>query len=164
MSDVYAKAGFEVYNKSADLYCLFTEQGYRLLKPGGLQSFIMPNKWMLTTYGKPLRQFMSKTNLLQILNFGDVQFFDGAATIVCIFVTRKGDCNGGEVLALSLNKKTYHGDFTNEVPKQLAAYPRDTFGEQEWIIQPKVHFDILQKMRKNGKCLKDLPIVMDNIS
>ena len=38
MSDVYAKCGFETYNKSADLYCLFTERGYNLLKPGGLQS------------------------------------------------------------------------------------------------------------------------------
>ena len=78
MSDVYAKAGFEVYNKSADLYCLFTEQGYRLLKPGGLQSFIMPNKWMLTSYGKELRSFMVKSRLEQILNFGDVQFFNEA--------------------------------------------------------------------------------------
>ena len=163
MSDVYAKCGFETYNKSADLYCLFTEQGYKLLKPGGMQSFIMPNKWMLVAYGKELRKFFSKTDLQQIINFGDIQFFEGAATIVCIFVTRKPDLNLTkcqtlcEVQALSLNKKTYHGDFMNEVPNQLAAYPAEIFGEAEWIIQPKTHFDILQKMQ-NGIALKDLPI------
>jgi len=157
MSDVYAKCGFETYNKSADLYCLFTERGYNLLKPGGLQSFIMPNKWMLVSYGKELRRFMAKSNLQQIINFGDIQFFEGAATIVCIFVTRKSNKRGEEVQALSLNQKTYHGNFLQEVPEQLANYPSEIFGEKEWIIQPKAHFNILQKMQK-GTALKDLPI------
>ena len=157
MSDVYARCGFETYNKSADLYCLFTERGYGLLKPGGMQSFIMPNKWMLVAYGKELRRFMAKTDLQQILNFGDIQFFEEATIYVCIFVTRRSDVRSKEVLALSLNKKTYHGDFLHEVPEQLAAYPADTFGEAEWSIQPKAHFDILQKMQQ-GTALKDLSI------
>ena len=157
MSDVYAQCGFETYNKSADLYCLFTERGYNLLKPGGLQSFIMPNKWMLVSYGKELRRFMAKSNLLQIINFGDVQFFDEATIYVCIFVTRKGNERGKEVQALSLNQKTYHGDFLQEVPEQLANYPATIFGEKEWIIQPKAHFNILQKML-NGTALKEMPI------
>ncbi len=157
MSDVYAQCGYETYNKSADLYCLFTERGYNLLKDGGMQSFIMPNKWMLVSYGKELRKFMAKTDLQQILNFGDVQFFDEATIYVCIFVTRKASEHNNDVLALSLNKKTYHGDFLNEVPNQLASYPAETFGESEWIIQPKVHFEILKKMQK-GTTLKEMPI------
>ena len=158
MSDAYAKCGFETFNKSADLYCLFTERGYSLLKEGGLQSFIMPNKWMLVSYGKELRRFMAKTDLQQIINFGDVQFFDEATIYVCIFVTRKDNDRKNDVQALSLNKKTYHGDFLNEVPAQLAPYPADTFGESEWIIQPKAHFDILKKMLLQGTALKDMPI------
>ena len=102
MSDIYAQCGYQVYNKSADLYCLFVERGYSLLKEGGLQSYIMPNKWMLVAYGKELRHFLASTNLQQIINFGDVQFFEGAATIVCIFVTKKGGIYR-DVLALSLN-------------------------------------------------------------
>ncbi len=157
MSDVYAHCGFQSYNKSADLYCLFTERGYNLLKPNGLQSFIMPNKWMLVSYGKELRSFMAKTDLQQILNFGDIQFFDDATIYVCIFVTRKSSKRNPEVLALSLNQKTYHGDFMSEVTNQLSPYPADIFGETEWSIQPKAHFDILKKMQQ-GIALKDLPI------
>ncbi|MBR0264126.1 MAG: Eco57I restriction-modification methylase domain-containing protein [Prevotella sp.] len=157
MSDTYAQCGFETYNKSGDLYCLFTEQGYNLLKPGGMQSFIMPNKWMLVSYGKELRRFMAKTNLQQIINFGDVQFFDEATIYVCIFVTQKSNEKGTEVQALSLNQKTYHGDFLHEVSEQLSAYPSETFSESEWIIQPKAHFDILKKMQQ-GTALKDMPI------
>ena len=157
MSDAYAKSGFETYNRSADLYCLFTERGYNLLKPGGMQSFIMPNKWMLVSYGKELRSFMAKTDMQKIVNFGDVQFFNEATIYVCIFVTRKSNERQGSVQALSLNQKTYHGDFLNEVSSQLADYPSDTFGEDEWIIQPKAHFDILQKMQR-GIALKDMPL------
>lgn len=157
MSDAYAKCGYESYNKSADLYCLFTERGYKLLKSGGLQSFIMPNKWMLVSYGKELRSFMAKTDLQQIVNFGDVQFFDDATIYVCIFVTRKSNERGNEVLALSVNQKTYHGDFLSEIPNSLASYPADTFGESEWSIKPKAHFEILKKMQL-GTTLKDLPI------
>ena len=160
MSDVYAQCGFQSYNKSADLYCLFTERGYNLLKPNGLQSFIMPNKWMLVSYGKELRSFMAKTDLQQILNFGDIQFFDDATIYVCIFVTRKSSKRNPEVLALSLNQKTYHGDFMSEVPRQLSPYPADIFGEAEWIIQPKAHFDILKKMQQ-GIALKDMPITIN---
>ena len=157
MSDVYAQCGFETYNKSADLYCLFTERGYSLLKKGGVQSFIMPNKWMLVAYGKELRKFMAKTDMQQIINFGDVQFFDEATIYVCIFVTRKSCERSKEVMALSLNQKTYHGDFLHEVPEQLASYPSETFGEKEWIIQPKAHFNILKKMQ-TGVALKDMPL------
>ena len=156
MSDAYAQCGYEVYNKSADLYCLFTERGYSLLKEGGLQSFIMPNKWMLVAYGEELRRFMANTNLQQIINFGDVQFFEGAATIVCIFVTQKGGIKG-DVQALSLNQKTYHGDFINEVKAGLENFPHEEFGESEWSIQPRAHLNILKKM-KNGTPLKELPI------
>lgn len=159
MSDVYATCGFESYNKSADLYCLFTERGYNLLKPNGLQSFIMPNKWMLVDYGKELRRFLSKTALRQILNFGDIQFFQDATTYVCIFVTRKSDVKG-TVSALSLNRKTYHGDFMTEVPTALQEFDYETFGDEPWIIRSAAHTAVLNKMQQ-GKPLKDLPIAIN---
>ncbi len=159
MSDAYAQCGFETYNKTGDLYCLFTEKGYSLLKEGGYQSYIMPNKWMLVAYGKELRSFMAKTNLQQIINFGDVQFFEGAANIVCIFITKKGG-SFADVEALSLNEKTYKGDFANEVKAGLGLYPHENFGVTEWIIQPKAHFEILKKMRQ-GVALKDMPILIN---
>ncbi len=156
MSDVYARCGYESYNKSADLYCLFAERGFKLLKKGGLLSFIMPNKWMLVDYGKDLRRFLSKTNLRQILNFGDIQFFKDATTYVCIFVSQNAEKNG-TVKALSLNRKTYHGDFLNEVANGLHEYDASDFGENEWSIQNPEHKAILEKMAKH-KALKDFPI------
>ncbi len=157
MSDMLRKCGYETFDKGADLYCLFTERGYKLLKNGGIQSFIMPNKWMLVAYGKPLRKFLSKTGLRQILNFGDIQFFQEATTYVCIFVTQKSKQHDN-VKVLSLNQKTYHGDFITEVESNIYDYSSSNFGESEWSIQPYNDAQKLEQMKLKGTELKDLSI------
>ncbi len=157
MSDALASCAYETFHKGADLYCLFTERGYKLLNEGGLQSFIMPNKWMIVAYGKPLRKFLSKTGLRQILNFGDIQFFEEATTYVCIFITQKSKANN-QVEVLSLNQKTYHGDFLSEVKTNLYSYPTHNFGENNWSIQPYADAQKLTKMSREGVELKNLPI------
>ena len=157
MSDILKNCGYETFDKGADLYCIFTERGYKLLKKGGIQSFIMPNKWMLVAYGKPLRKFLSKTGLRQVLNFGDIQFFQEATTYVCIFVTQKCEPTDN-VEVLSLNQKTYHGDFLSDVKANLYDYLISRFGEDEWSIQPYNDSRKLDQMKLNGTELKDMPI------
>ena len=157
MSEKLSACGYESFHKGADLYCIFTERGYQLLKRGGIQSFIMPNKWMLVEYGKPLRKFLSKTGLQQILNFGDIQFFQEATTYVCIFVTQK-TTPADEVKVLSLNRKTYHGDFLSEVKSNSYPDKASKFGEAEWSIQPLHDARKLEQMKLTGIELKDLPV------
>ena len=156
MSDVYSKRDYSCYNKSADLYCLFVERAYSLLKKNGYFSFIMPNKWMLVDYGKELRQFMSQTSLKKILNFGDAQFFADATIYVCIFVSQKS-VDKMPVLACSLNSKNYHGEFEKEVNAATFEFPAENFGASEWSIRNKLHDSVLQKMNV-GTALKDMPI------
>ena len=155
-SATYAKLGYESFDKNGDLYCLFTERAYSLLRPGGLLSFIMPNKWMLTDYGKGLRAFMSRTGLRQIINFGDVQFFKDATTYVCIFLTENAPPTP-TVQALSLNRKTYHGDFLTEIPAGLSPFPATDFGAEPWSIRPPEHTAKLHQM-STCKQLRELPI------
>jgi hypothetical protein len=157
MSEILKNCGYETFDKGADLYCIFTERGYKLLKTNGIQSFIMPNKWMLVAYGKPLRKFLSKTGLRQILNFGDIQFFQEATTYVCIFVTQKSEPHD-IVKVLSLNQKTYYNDFMTEVESNLYDYSTSNFGEAEWSIQPYSDSQKLEQMKLNSTELKDLPI------
>ncbi len=157
MSDKLKNCGFETFHKGGDIYCLFTERGYRLLRDNGLQSFIMPNKWMVVAYGKPLRDFLLKTGLRQLLNFGDVQFFQEATTYVCILVTQKGKAHE-KVKVLALNNKTYHGDFLTEVKANLYDDNTSQFSDKEWIIVPIKENTTLWKMNANGIKLKDLPL------
>jgi REP element-mobilizing transposase RayT len=82
-------ANYETYNSQGDIYCVFVEKGVDVLKPNGLISYIMPNKWLQAGYGKPLRLYFLKYRMLELIDFGDIQIFDGATTYPCIFSLQK---------------------------------------------------------------------------
>src|SRR5690606_40535911 len=67
-TDILQEAGFETFARTGDIYCLFYEKGFDLLKRGGTLTYITSNKWMRGGYGKSLRKFFTKVNTLKILD------------------------------------------------------------------------------------------------
>ena len=86
----YAKRHFETYAGTADLYTYFIERGVKLLNENGLFGIIVANKWLRARYGKPLRQWLKKQAIREILDFGDLPVFQQATTYPCILTIRKG--------------------------------------------------------------------------
>ena len=80
----YFESHYEVYQGTADLYSYFMEKGLKLLKEGGIFSYIVANKWLRANYGKPLRQWLRQYRLLEITDFGDLPVFQSATTYPCI--------------------------------------------------------------------------------
>ncbi len=73
IQDYWKKQNYQSFTKTGDIYTLFYEQGWRLLRNGGLLCFITSNKWMRAAYGKKLRQFFATdtdTQPLQLIDFG----------------------------------------------------------------------------------------------
>jgi hypothetical protein len=77
------------YNGNADLYIYFIELALKLLKNGGYLSYIFPNKWLKTTYGKSLRVYLKEFDIRSIIDFGDLQIFEEATTYPLILVLSK---------------------------------------------------------------------------
>jgi hypothetical protein len=75
----------------AELYVYFYELGVRLLKPGGLLCFIVPNKWMKAGYGEPLRRFFSERAWVRsVLDFGHAeQIFEEVDVFPSIILVEK---------------------------------------------------------------------------
>ncbi len=80
----YAKGAFETYAGTADLYTYFIERGVKLLNEDGLFGIIVANKWLRARYGKPLRQWLKKQAIREIVDFGDLPVFEQATTYPCI--------------------------------------------------------------------------------
>ncbi len=80
----YAKGAFETYAGAADLYTYFIERGVKLLNEDGLFGIIVANKWLRARYGKPLRQWLKKQAIREIVDFGDLPVFEQATTYPCI--------------------------------------------------------------------------------
>jgi type I restriction-modification system DNA methylase subunit len=86
----YLQAYYESYHGKADLYTYFYEKGLKILKPEGLLSYIVTNKWFRSGYGEPLRQFFSKNSVFeQIIDFGHAPIFEDADTFPCIVAVQK---------------------------------------------------------------------------
>jgi len=87
----YFKQAYRTYHNSADLYIPFVEKGMRLLAKNGKFSFIFPNKWLKAKYGKPLRVWLKKQGLDEIIDFGDLQIFEGATTYPLIMTATRSE-------------------------------------------------------------------------
>ena len=73
-----------------DIYIPFTELGVRILKEGGYQAYVTPNKIIGAEYATVLHEqvFFSKT-MLEVHDYSRLNLFDGANVAVVIVVNRK---------------------------------------------------------------------------
>jgi hypothetical protein len=70
---------YKTFNSMGDLYSLFYERGYHLLKPMGRLCFITSNKWMRAGYGENTRRFFAEnTNPELLIDFSGVKIFESA--------------------------------------------------------------------------------------
>jgi len=83
MKDYFSRH-YQVYHGVADLYAYFIERGVTLLRPAGLFSYIVANKWMRANYGGPLRRWLKEQHIEEIVDFGDLPVFTKATTYPCI--------------------------------------------------------------------------------
>lgn len=81
-------------NGSTDLYIAFFELGQKLLNKTGILSFISPNGYIKNNTGKAIRDFFIKNKSIKsIIDFGDIQIFDGVTTYTIITTINKEENN-----------------------------------------------------------------------
>ncbi len=81
---------YESPERNYDLYILFVEKGFNILKKNGKLGFILPNKFLNADYGRNIRNLIVHNSALwQILDFKDYQIFDSATTYTCLLFLRK---------------------------------------------------------------------------
>ncbi|NLG06825.1 MAG: hypothetical protein GX559_04030, partial [Candidatus Pacebacteria bacterium] len=87
----YASAGYQIHAATGDIYCLFYEMGYSVLKwRTGILAFITSNKWMRAGYGKKLRDFFGTyVDPILLIDFAGQRVFTTATVDVNIMVFRK---------------------------------------------------------------------------
>jgi len=136
---------YETYSKLADIYCLFYEKGFQLLKQKGLLTFITSNSWMRSQYGELLRKFfVSKTNPLVLLNIEDKQVFDEATVESSILLVEKGNWNK-QLQAASLKEDFM---FANSLEDYFLSHSMKVteLPESGWSISAKTETDLKAKI------------------
>src|SRR5207248_8211772 len=86
----YLEKHYRVYTGVSDLYVYFFEKAMSLLKENGYFAFIVSNKFLRAGYGQKLTQYLQQNfTLLSLIDFGDLQIFEGATTYPCIITLQK---------------------------------------------------------------------------
>ena len=138
------KYNFETFDKRGDLYVLFVEKGFNILKPKGVLSYIMPNKWLQAGYGQPLRSYFLTKALHQLIDFGDIQIFQGATTYPIIFVASNNSPEKEFKVAVLQSAKAT--DFETNVSLSFEWYKTSSFDENTWVISSKSDKNLLTRL------------------
>jgi len=86
----YYNRKYESPEKNYDIYMLFIEKGFNLLKNDGVLGLILPHKFFQGENGQNIRKFIKKNNALhKIVDFGTNQIFENAATYTCLLFLQK---------------------------------------------------------------------------
>lgn len=158
------KPHYATYNGTADLYVYFYERAFQLLNPGGCLSFITSNKWFRAKYGADLRGYMStRTELQQIIDFGDEAVFDALAYPTIVIATKRAKAVSGndetnEVQVLnwdSQNPDYRVSDFPDVFAAERFAVPQKELKPGGWQLEPPVKRQLLERLRKAGQPLGD---------
>ncbi len=146
-------ANYETYHSQGDIYCVFVEKGIDLLKPKGIISYIMPNKWLQAGYGKPLREYFLKHKMFELIDFGDIQIFDGATTYPCIFSSQKAE--PGKEISISVLKESRSMDFKFNVRETAEVFETNSFSGETWVISSQKEQVFLDKLKAKFATLSD---------
>lgn len=150
-TDILQETGFETFARTGDIYCLFYEKGFDLLKRGGTLTYITSNKWMRGGYGKSLRNYFTKVNTQKILNLGP-GIFHSATVDTNIYVGKK-EAFDNQVKGISIENR-----FDISFLKDDELIPMRDVNEDAWVVLDEADLKISRSFEKHGKPLKDWEI------
>ena len=150
----YLKNNYKTYTGTSDLYVFFVEKGFDISKSRGHFCFIMPNKWMKTGYGKPLRELFLNNQLQSIIDFGDLQVFDEATTYPCILNAAKGT-SVSSFKSLKLENLSFETGFDSHIKMFSNEMSVEDLSGDIWMIKNKTEQKLLNKIKSDFKSLSE---------
>lgn len=153
----YLEKRYKVVSDRADLYCYFFERGLRLLKPSGRLGFISSNTFFKTGSGRPLRKYLlSEATLAGVVDFGDLQVFEGVTTYPAILTMKRGAAPKGHELRFWKVDTLPETNFQATWQKAAGPYPQAALGSGSWELENPMLRALRDKIRTGRKTLKDV--------
>lgn len=154
LAKLYENCGYESYDRTGDIYCLFYERGNILLKKCGELCYITSNKWMRQGYGESLRKYLTtKTNPRLLVDFGETHVFESACVMTNILMFSHQNNQ------MELNATQVCDDFVN--PKEIESYVSlhgiscNFNGAETWVVRSDFARNLKNKVEAVGPILKE---------
>lgn len=145
LAKLFENEGFETFERTGDIYSLFYEKGFQLLKNKGIHTFITSSQWMKAGYGASLRKYFISQNPLLLLALGP-NVFENATVDTNILVAQKGEF-ANLLRGSIISKRT-------EIENQSFKIVEMPYVNTEtWVIMNSTKQTLWQKLKLKGKSL-----------
>jgi hypothetical protein len=156
----YLQSAYQAYHGTADLYVYFYELGLRLLKPGGLLSYVVTNKWMRANYGEPLRRFFAEHAWIQsVVDFGHAkQIFEEVDVFPSIIVVRKPPEASKPTTARLCTiprEQLRIDDLSRQIEREGVELPLSQLGAEAWQLESGGVTRLFERLRAKGVPLSE---------
>ncbi len=158
LAKLYENCNYSTFARTGDIYCLFYERGWQLLKKNGHLCYITSNKWMRAGYGEKTREFFAnKTNPMLLIDFAGVKIFESATVDTNIILFAKSN-NLHETVCAVTNKQNKDSvkNLSDFVQQQNSIC--DFNSSDSWVILSPIEQSIKRKIEAVGTPLKDWDI------
>ena len=148
---------YEVYNGGVDLYAYFFELGHKLLKPGGRMGYISSSTFFKTGSGKGLRRYLARQATIEkIVDFGDLQVFEGVTTYPAITVLKKSPPREKNSLAILRLQKRLPKNLDQFFNQQHGNMLQSRLGEQGWQLESEAVSRLRRKLARENPTLQEV--------
>lgn len=148
---------FEVYSGTADLSIYFVDLGLKLCKDKANLAYITTNKFFTTGYGEKLRSLILDNQILNIINFEQVEVFENVLVSSVILGIKKNSPSIDNKFVFQkyykLKSKDFKKQFSNTNFDVLTKYNQGDLDEREWSFADKEELVLKQIIEKNSSKL-----------
>jgi tRNA1(Val) A37 N6-methylase TrmN6 len=135
-----------------DIYVLFMEKSLQLINSNGVVSFILPHKFLISEFGKGIRNVLFEQKALNsIVHFGSEIVFEEASTYTCIV---KLSLNNESVNFAHVSPKIIEKDKKKKLDFDSIDY--ESLSGDKWILQNSKIMNILKKIESQKLKAKDI--------
>jgi len=148
LSELLKDSGYKTFERTGDLYAIFYELGFKILKKNGIHTFITSSQWMKANYGKSLRKLFLSKNPLKLIALGPGAF-ENAIVDTNILIAENSE-NKYKLLGSTISNKEQMENLNALV---FMSMPYVT--EDAWAILNSGKQEIKQIIQSKGKPLSD---------
>jgi hypothetical protein len=150
---------YRVYSGTADLSSYFFEVGISLSKENGLLCLINTNKFFNTGYGKPVRELIIENEIKQLINFEQVEVFEGIlVSSVIISIKKKKFLQDNQFpykKFFKLKNSEFVKTFIEEIENR-ESYLQKHLTDKEWSFADDSNLVLKTKIELDSILLKNI--------
>ncbi|MEI2674369.1 MAG: TaqI-like C-terminal specificity domain-containing protein [Chitinophagaceae bacterium] len=147
LANQFKGTGYTTYERTGDIYALFYELGFKILRKEGVHTFITSSQWLKANYGKSLRKLFLTKNPLKLIALGP-GIFESAVVDTNILIA-KNESNKNRLEGSTVDKPEQL-NYLNDLKYQTMPYVT----VENWAILNDGNQSINEKIKAKGKELK----------